>query len=267
MIFVDRYAKDETGAEIRPDDAWFDLAEADTKTALAEGAKHVVKGTYGDDRVKRALEKLFHDKCAYCEWSPTAGSDWDVEHYRPKGKVAENDQHPGYYWLAYDWENLYLSCKHCNQARKDRARWGDASTAAGPSRGKMDQFPLADESRRAMSPQDAIEDEEPLLLDPNVDLPEEYLTFDATGQVHPIDDDPRATATIEICHLSRKRLTDDRGKVILRVAKLLTLHAAAKHDPTIADGLREILDDLCADAAEFAGVARCVQNDPGAFGV
>src|SRR5262249_341553 len=68
--------------------------------------------------LKWHLFELFHDKCAYCENKPLAGYPGDVEHYRPKGKVDEDESHPGYYWLAYDETNLLPSCSLCNQPRR-----------------------------------------------------------------------------------------------------------------------------------------------------
>ncbi|MEF9674035.1 hypothetical protein QNM99_25505 [Pseudomonas sp. PCH446] len=42
----------------------------------------------------------------------------DVEHYRPKGAVSEDASHPGYWWVAMDWDNLLPSCIDCNRKRK-----------------------------------------------------------------------------------------------------------------------------------------------------
>lgn len=270
MIFIDRYRADEHGAPIAPSAEWFEAAEAARDQAIADGAGHQVVDTYKDAAVRRALEELFHDKCAYCESSTIAGADWDVEHYRPKGAVAERADHPGYYWLAYDWENLYPSCQHCNQKRRDQARWGDTSLAPGPAAGKLDQFPLDDEAARAMTPGDPIEHELPLLLDPNLDDPALYLTFDPQGDIVAIDDDLFATATIAICHLRRKRLRDARARVVLRVAKLIENigKADAAGETQAAAAMRTMLEDhYCADACEYAAVARAVRDDPTAFGV
>jgi len=49
-------------------------------------------------RLKKYLQELFHSTCAYCESTITHTAFGDVEHYRPKGKVAEDPDHPGYYW-------------------------------------------------------------------------------------------------------------------------------------------------------------------------
>jgi hypothetical protein len=57
-----------------------------------------------DDAMWRAMKQhlfeLFDNKCAYCESRVLHVSPGEVEHYRPKGRVTEDPDHPGYYWLA-----------------------------------------------------------------------------------------------------------------------------------------------------------------------
>ena len=179
MIHVNRDSVDRNGRPIRPNDAWFRRAAIATNTAIQEqGAHEIVESIYKHTQVRTALERLFHDKCAYCEWKVASGTDWDVDHFRPKGRVAERENHPGYYWLTYTWTNLYPSCIYCNESRKDKPRWADPSEL--PAAGKYDQFPLGDESTRVMSP-DGLNDlvaEDALLLDPCKDHPSN--TFDLT---------------------------------------------------------------------------------------
>ena len=220
MIYINRRRRDETGKLIRPSAGWYKKARAATRTALQEQGAHVAAGNvYAHDEVRAALEKLFHEKCAYCE-SSLEEVGWNVEHYRPKGRVAKSPNHPGYYWLAYEWANLYPSCVPCNQRRKDKPCWDDMRT--GVASGKADQFPLADETKRAMSHEDpkAIEKEEPLLIDPCRDDPSKFLAFVSTGKALGIDRDPRGEATIRICNLNRKRLRRKRHKAIERMLVL-----------------------------------------------
>lgn len=78
---------------------------------------------YGHRTVKVALLARQHGKCAYCERPLLDSRDADVEHFRPKGGFCQRDpadtpEQPGYYWLAYAWENLLVSCKGCNQTHK-----------------------------------------------------------------------------------------------------------------------------------------------------
>jgi len=104
------------------------------------------------DIKKFLMDNVFHDKCAYCETNlDEARQDADAEHFRPKlavnykkkpeqgnrsytkAKVTDVSQappevidHPGYFWLAYNWKNLLPACRFCNS--KD---------------GKKNQFPVA----------------------------------------------------------------------------------------------------------------------------
>lgn len=77
---------------------------------------------YAHSTVKRALEKAQYDKCCFCETDFAAVAYGDVEHFRPKKgyrqSVREKLVKPGYYWLAYEWSNLFLSCERCNQQFK-----------------------------------------------------------------------------------------------------------------------------------------------------
>ncbi len=257
MIYVQRDQEDEDGNVIEPNAAWFRRAANATATAITESDEHKVdRAIYAHTEVKKALERLFHDKCAYCESSATATSDWDVEHFRPKGRVAEREDHPGYYWLAYKWQNLYLSCQHCNQSRKDRPRWGDPSEL--PAGGKADQFPLLDETTRAMGPSDDVSAEHTLLIDPCLSNPEDYLGYDPTGQIFSPNDDPRGGKTIEVFHLRRRRLRDYRRntmKIVKAVMKLRNINYGA------AAEMIALIENQY-----HAGIARYVAKHPADFG-
>jgi hypothetical protein len=140
------------------------------------------------------LLELFHGKCAYCETVISSNQPGDVEHYRPKGRIRDADgkilrvrlndadsEHPGYWWLAYDWCNLLPSCIDCN-----RRRWhGDASL------GKADVFVVR--GNRAVLPQDDISLENPLLLDPSKPGfdPQRHFEFDPSGTIKPLTDEAR----------------------------------------------------------------------------
>lgn len=273
MIAIERNRVDELGVPIRPNEDWFQSASEGELLALVEGEQHTVnEAIYRHEQVRTALEKLFHDKCAYCEGNSAGQADWNVEHFRPKGRVAERDDHPGYYWLAYRWENLYPSCSHCNQRRKDRPRWGDPSAAIGEARGKLDQFPLRLEAQRAMLPTGDLEAEEPLLLDPCRDQPEEHIRFDVFGIPLPIAGSERGEVSIEVFHLSRKRLRDqrrERVQVVVELLRLLkTLEARLGAGDPAVEEVRGVLDRrFLADSASFAAVGRWVLRDPVSFGV
>ncbi len=117
---------------------------------------------YGGKAVKDVLIKAQHNKCCFCESSLHA-QHGDVEHFRPKGgwKQVDSDtlSEIGYYWLAYEWDNLYLSCQKCNQTFKKNF------------------FPLEDITQRAFNHTFDISNEVHLIINPGVDNPQEHLVF------------------------------------------------------------------------------------------
>jgi len=171
-------------------------------------------------KMRGAILKLFHGKCAYCESHIEADQRFgDVEHYRPKGRVTDENYnpvvvrgkpHPGYYWLAYDWTNLFPACKACNQPGKD---------PDGTAAGKWDRFPIQNEAKRATKRNDPLEPpSETLLINPYVEEPADHLVFDPdTGEV--AGTTAKGWATIRILGLRREGL---------RVARLRAAEAA--HD-------------------------------------
>jgi uncharacterized protein (TIGR02646 family) len=268
MIWVDRKRK-ENGKVIKPNKKWFNDAKHKTQKAIDDGPGHNVSNFYKHQEVKKALEKLFYDKCAYCESNITAAGPWDVEHYRPKGRVAERpDDHPGYYWLAYTWKNLYPSCQFCNQSRKDQPRYDDPTM--GEAQGKLDQFPIENEDNRAMTPYHDISLEKPLLLDPNNknDDPEKHFTYDIKGNILPLDKNDRfATETIRICHLDRRRLIDARLTKIIQARELMKMIkiAESKNNNLAVELLQEAIEGMKAPKQVYIGAVRAVERDRDAF--
>ena len=171
----------------------------------------------------------------------------DVEHYRPKAACCQSPgsplTRPGYYWLAYDWSNLLLSCGPCNQ------------------RFKRNLFPLTDELRRATCHREDVLDEEPLLIHPAVEDPEEFLAFER-ARVVAIDGNPRAIATIDICGLDDSDLFEQRLDELKKLQMMADiLHVATKLADSV-EGQRVVRDAFAylqrsvSDAGEFAGMAR-----------
>lgn len=259
MIYVNRRRKDQNGRFIRPSKVWFTKAKEKTKSAKTEKTQHKWDGkVYADPKeVKPALEELFYYKCAYCERN--LPGEWDVEHFRPKGRVAERESHPGYYWLGYEWENLYPSCKLCNQRRKDKPMWSDPREL--PASGKLDQFPLLDETTRAMSHKDDIYQEHTLLIDPCYDDPKWYFFYDTEGQVFSLKENPYGQKSIEVFNLNRRRLCKRRRKKVKRVIRMIELireWEASGQEDAVAD-FKDLLRDLMKDESEYAGAVRFIE--------
>ncbi|PST20745.1 HNH endonuclease [Mesorhizobium plurifarium] len=200
---------------------------------------------YKEFDVKFSLDKLFDNKCAYCEHQ--LGDGMEVEHFRPKGRVDGEPTHRGYWWLALQWENLLPSCAGCNQRRCQHlvtVTTTEAEYAALQGKkprktaGKGNHFPIS--GVRAFAPTDSLPDEDHDILDPTVDDPGQYLTWSTSTTFSialPLTTDPafakRALATINVFALNRTKL------VQLRTGLLRELRLRAV----------EIENDLAEDAA------------------
>ncbi|MCD8021985.1 MAG: HNH endonuclease [Lachnospiraceae bacterium] len=65
--------------------------------------------TYNTPEVNAALQEMFHGKCYLCENKEV--TSYQIEHLIPYR--GNND-------LKYDWNNLFLSCAHCNNTKLDQ---------------------------------------------------------------------------------------------------------------------------------------------------
>lgn len=189
---------------------------------------------YKLEEIKQALEKLFHGKCAYCETFYSASAPVDVEHYRPKGAVAEAPTHPGYWWLAMRWENLLPSCIDCNRKRNQKIadnattlqqlwQFGkDARKLDTKQVGKKDSFPIATGAEYLLNEEVDFGRERALLINPCTDKPQEYLAFNVVERsvpavVHALDShlpDSRGNASIHVFGLNRLGLVQDRTRIL-----------------------------------------------------
>ena len=124
--------------------------------------------------LRQAFEEASFDKCWYTECK-SPGADNDIDHFRPKGRVREDRTHPGYYWLAFDWKNMRLSCQRAN-----RPRIAPGAPVAG---GKATHFPLLPTGVRARAPGDDLALEHPALLDPTEPGDPVLLTFRPNGEI------------------------------------------------------------------------------------
>ncbi|HEY4108664.1 HNH endonuclease [Puia sp.] len=211
---------------------------AETRRNIETGTR--VYKVYADKSVRKALGKMFHGKCAYCESQITAIYSGDIEHFRPKGR--------GYYWLAADWENLLFACPFCNQTHTHEMA-GDGSTREVVM-GKLDQFPLMAENYR-LSEDHAVhflsadsryttafgqEEAVRLLVRPCTDAEtESYFKYNDQGLILVGDglafpDQKRAETSIRVYALQRL------GLVLAREAKVIEIKAQIRRvEEAIAD--------------------------------
>jgi uncharacterized protein (TIGR02646 family) len=206
------------------------------------------RAIYSAPEVRGALTAAQHDKCCFCETKIESG---DVEHFRPKAacRQARNGPlvRPGYYWLAYEWANLYLACRSCNQRNKECL------------------FPLRDPAARVRSHEQAeqLDAEQPMFIDPGADDPEQCIVF-RENQPRPRDGDPRGQATILALELGREFLMDRRLDRFQAVDAILNALEIARTDGTVRvrafermRGLAECLARWTRADAEYASMTRC----------
>jgi hypothetical protein len=198
---------------------------------------------YGALEVKVTLKEAQHSKCCFCESRFEANYAGDVEHYRPKGAVGSGKSRilPGYYWLAYSWENLYYACADCNQYRKRAA------------------FPLAHEAKRVRDHHGVLMEEDPLILDPGGPRnPRDHIRFNRDV---PMWTTPAGRTTIDRIKLDRDELNRKRRKHFRLLEALLEIIRLAQDDPR-PDRVRAVrearasLRDLMKPEEEFSAASQ-----------
>jgi uncharacterized protein (TIGR02646 family) len=209
---------------------------------------------YRHESVKAALRAAQHDKCAFCESKFSHVGYGDVEHVRPNAGYCQRDgsslRRPGYYWLAYEWDNLFFSCQLCNQ------------------RFKRNLFPLRHPRKRARSHHDPVTREEPLLIDPGRDAPAAYLRF-REEVVEALNDNLVGTTTINVLGLNRLELAEARRQRLAPIRLLLQVRrslAAQPATPEVEQHLKDIdahLHMLTRDEAEYAAMMRALLSAVG----
>ena len=206
--------------------------------------RHPTFKAYLHPTVKAALRELFQGKCAYCESTIDAASLPDVEQFRPKGRVTEAPDHPGYWWLANTWDNLLAACANCNR----QSRHEIANEEISQLSGKGARFPLKDERMRVFHPTDDLGSETPLLLNPTMgENPEDHLVFNDQGLV--FSDTELGNTSIAVLGLNRMGLVQERKRVLgtfqaLKAATMANLHAGAEDDSkTMLSAIMRMGDD------------------------
>lgn len=174
-----------------------------------------VNNDYAPDTVKTALEKIYKEKCAYCESKIKHVASLQVEHYRPKAKVTEDENHRGYYWLGLEWSNLLLSCPRCNQ--------NNGKGNSFPIRGKRATVQTINVSQNKIDRTNLLANnisligEQPLLLNPEINNPRIHFYFDESGKIY--GKTLEGKATINICDLNRSHLVGHRQELRLTLLK------------------------------------------------
>ena len=206
-------------------------------------SRHFKNILWSAPEVKKFLYESQHGKCCYCERKKDR-EETDVEHFRPKAEVEEAQDHPGYWWLAYSWENLLIACKMCNQKKRSK-------------------FPLKDKYKRAYMEDSDLDEEEPIMINPLKEDPELLIDYDfPTGTDFP---EKFMVKAVGKCVRSKKTVDEltginDENVMLERADKLeyYTICVSLMNNGT--GGLRSSicrrLRDCVSSCSEFSGFAR-----------
>ncbi|WP_313455890.1 AAA family ATPase [Stenotrophomonas sp.] len=129
--------------------------------------------------IRDALISEFNSRCSYCGRHANT-----IDHFRPRSRAGRSRRHVDlehYWWLAFEWTNLYLACATCN-------------------RNKANLFPIDGPAAAPMSFGSALNAERPLLLDPCSDRPEQHMRLDDSGSLTALS--VRGEVTISVLRLN-----------------------------------------------------------------
>jgi uncharacterized protein (TIGR02646 family) len=168
---------------------------------------------YKKAAIKAVLDSMFYSKCAYCESRLGVTDQGHIEHYRPSSIYPE---------LAFDWDNLLLSCSECNGKQF-----------------KSDQFPRDDEGGPLINP---------CSDDPNEHLQFEFIEEAKLAVIKSIT--RRGLVTKDVLGLNRRpKLQQDRSNWISIIS---LLKQRAPDDPEA----HAIYQEALLDSAEYAAFSR-----------
>ena len=209
---------------------------------IAHTESFPTKNYYKWKDVKNVLMKMHREKCCYCETKLYGAAHLHVEHFRPKAEVrqsrAGNREYPGYYWLAYCWENLLLACPICNM-----------------NKGTL--FPLENPVQRVRSHSEDLARELNLFVNPSEEDPREHIRFQ--GDL-PVPQSDRGRCTIEGLCLRRPELREGRLEWLNTITTLLdSLEIAVGSPPSPSgqawqDDVRRLIEKSVQPDAKFSSM-------------
>jgi len=218
--------------------------------------------------IKEALSAIYHNKCAYCECNPNVGAYTEIEHYRPKKG--------GYYWLAFEWSNLLLSCTKCNKLKSYKFPLKDGGNPLkklpDSSDWKATSEPLLSEQPLLLNPEVTHENKNAYYNNEKIGPITKHLKFNKNGKVKDLSDEGKKT--IELLRLNqRPELVIARRKVIKAYLKRLTEYIQDYDNSNNVNKLRDrvyhLINDVKEDAhnpeKEYLQLRRQIFNHPDDF--
>lgn len=220
-----------------------------------EDRKNFIKCHSDWNSLQKVMFELSDAKCWYSE-APAGAADFVIDHFRPKNRAKNYDgqliKKDGYWWLAYNWRNYRLAGNLVNIRRKDRLSENEEI------KGKGDYFPIDIINGAICSdyPNDNINIELPILLDPTKKYDTTLISFDKDGKPLiiaglPDDDRIRAEISIELYHLELDQLNQQRAEVWRLCERELEEFNQQIINPINVQVKREILERACIRIQEL----------------
>ncbi|WAC39866.1 hypothetical protein [Pedobacter sp. SL55] len=198
---------------------------------------------YGNSEVKNSLIGIQNHKCCFCESRVTHISDGDVEHFRPKAAwLHDTDglKKPGYFFLAYEWSNLLLSCQACNQ------------------RAKGNQFPILNSNiRTTITSTYDCSLENAIFINPSNEDPEISISF---FEEIPKGNNYRGRKTIEYLELDRFSLNDARREKLKDLFALKDAIDVLQNEADrerAEDILRRRISEIVSENLQYVSMVKC----------
>jgi hypothetical protein len=241
-------------------------AAPENKAAIREELRKKISGAQALwTELKAELGRLSSNKCWYCE-SREIRSHMVIDHFRPKNRVKERKEHPGYWWLALAHSNFRYCCTLCNSLKKN--------DETGDTHGKADSFPLFDEAARAFDIANNLGQEDPCLLDPTLAADVIPLWFDEDGRAVSKYEKKnkerlwfRVQSTIDVYNLNDPNVREARLAVSRDVRDFV--HEGTKYFDAWAAGgdqasrdsfevMARKVGEMITPTAEFSAAARAI---------
>jgi hypothetical protein len=149
-------------------------------------------------------------------------------------KQADGDQRqtPGYFWLAYRWDNLLLTCFRCNTNRK------------------RDLFPLRFPDRRARDPNENDDAAGPLLINPCTEDPREHIRY-RDVVAYSVNNSTKGTATRNLFALNTDRMLIGHRREYLAFFRNTVILAETNDDREIQSKAESLVARLLSGRGQY----------------
>jgi uncharacterized protein (TIGR02646 family) len=191
-IFKNFYQKPQILASDKTKALVKQILETQDSQEVANLIQRIAGRFYKDEGLKNVLNELYSHKCAFCEQK----TDTIIEDFRPRPKSL-------YPWLALEWSNLIHVCRECSYSKSDKF-------LIKGKKALLNSFPENEEVLFANSV--LLQKEQALLIHPEIDSPENHITFNKNGLA--IGRTEKGRYTIETCNLNRELLVNKRQEII-----------------------------------------------------